>query len=427
MPDLSVLHISFEDNIGGSAKAAYKIHLGLRDRGVNSKMLVRWKITSDPDVGLIAEGNLNLLDQVGRLGLDKMGLQYLFYPSSFALLRHPLFQGADIIQLYNVHGGFFSHSVLPMISSRMKKIVWRLSDMWPLTGHCSYSYECDRWKSGCGECPNLAEYPPLSIDFSSLLWRIKSMVYERSDIHVVTTNSWMTKLVEQSPLLRRFERSVIPNGINTETFSPIPKATAREALGLPRDSKVVLFASHAVLPGKRKGAGFIIPTMEKISSENEQDLVLIVLGEKAESWKEGQGYRTVRLGFTQSERLLAVPYSAADVLLYPSIAENFPNSVVEAFACGTVAVGFDIGGMSDAIRHMETGYLARYGDMEDLAAGVNLLLKEDELRAKMSERCRRLVQNEYSLELQAKRFEDLYRRLLDQRRNHVGTGIRKRA
>jgi glycosyltransferase involved in cell wall biosynthesis len=413
MADLSVLHISFEDNIGGSAKAAYKIHLGLRERGVNSKMLVRWKITSDPDVGLISEGDLNVLDRVGRWGFDKMGLQYLFYPSSFALLRHPHFKEADIVQLYNVHGGFFAYSVLPLISSR-KKIVWRLSDMWAFTGHCSYSYECDRWKSGCGECPNLAEYPPLNIDTSALLWRIKRMVYERSDIHVVTTNSWMTKLVEQSALLRRFQRSVIPNGINTETFSAIPKGTAREALGLQRDSKVVLFASHAVLPGKRKGAEFIIPTMEKVSTENGKKLVLIVLGEKAESWKDGHGYKTLRLGFTQSERLLAVAYSAADVLLYPSIAENFPNSVVEAFACGTVAVGFDIGGMSDAIRHMDTGYLARSLDMEELAVGLNLLLKDDELRAKMSERCRKLVKKEYSLELQAKRFEDLYRRLLEE-------------
>lgn len=229
---------------------------------------------------------------------------------------------------------------------------------------------------------------------------------------MVATNSWMNGLVRESPLLRGFDCSVIPNGVATEIYQPLPKVKARELLGINRNSHVVLFAAHVVAPDTRKGGEFVAPVMEKVASSGFNNLVLLVLGEKAESWKEGHGYQTVRLGFTQSEPLLAIVYSAADVLLSPSVAENFPNTVVESFACGTPAVGFDTGGMADVIRHMETGYLARYRELDDLVNGLRLLVKDKGLRLTIGRRCREVAENEYSLKLQAARFKALYERIL---------------
>jgi glycosyltransferase involved in cell wall biosynthesis len=376
---------------------------------------VRWKVSDDPDVDVITKGKLKVLDHIGRYVVENAGLQALFYPSSFMLLRHPWFREADIVQLYNIHGYFFSHLALPLIRRR-KKLVWRFSDMWPLTGHCAYSYDCDRWKTGCGRCPSLGEYPPLRFDTSSLLWRIKGWTYRHSEIHLVATNSWMKCLMQESPFFSGVEPEKIPNGVNLEFFKPLPKKDARSLLGIAEDAKVVIFAAHVAVPGTRKGGEFVVPAMEGVARAVGGNIVLVVLGEMAESWKEGMGYRTVRLGYTQSERLLAIVYSAADVLLSPSVAENFPNTVLEAFACGTPAVAFDVGGMSDVVTPMETGYLARYRDPEDLAHGLGLLLTEDVLRMRMKSNCEKFIKEEYSLELQAKRFKELYERVLSVQR-----------
>ena len=412
----SVLHISKADRLGGAARSAYKIHSGLRRQGWCSRMLVRSKISDEPEVDHIHRENgwLRMLDAAGRELVDRGGLQYLYYPSSFSLRTHPWFQEADIVQLYNIHGGYFTYRALPALS-RLRPLVWRLSDMWPLTGHCSYSYECDRWQTGCGSCPRLEDYPALPWDTTRLLWRMKQRVYERSRLTLVTTNTWMDRLVAESPLLKHFPRHMIPNGVDTDVFRPIPKNTAREALGLSTKAKVVLFAAHVARAGTRKGGEFVPIVIERLAAQCDADLVLLIMGEGAEDWPDNSRYYVRRIGFTQSDRLMAVVYSAADVLLYPALAENFPNIILESMACGTPVVAFDTGGVPDVVRHMQTGYLAKYADVDDLSTGLQMLVEDAQLRNNMSVCGHDIVQAEYTDLLQTTRFADLYVSLLDRR------------
>jgi len=110
---------------------------------------------------------------------------------------------------------------------------------------------------------------------------------------------------------------------------------------------------------------------------------------------------------------MATIYSAADVFVLPTLAENLPNGVLESMSCGTPAVTFDVGGCREAVRHMETGYLAAYGDSGDLACGIKLLLNDRELHRRLAVRCREVAESEYSLELQAQRFLSLYRGIIE--------------
>ena len=405
---LSVLHINTADNLGGAARSAYKIHSGVRALGVRSRMLVRTRVTSDPDVDLLngARWRWRLLDGFGARVVDRLGAQYLFYPSSFALLDHPWVRDCQVVQLYNSHGGYFTHRVLPELSRR-RAVVWRLSDMWPFTGHCAYSMDCDRWKTGCGRCPLLAEYPALSWDTTARLYRVKERLYAASRLTIVATNSWMETQVRQSPLLGRFPIHRIPNGVDVSVFRPADKREARLALGLDGELPVVLFAAHVARPGTRKGGEYVTPVLERAAAEGAR-FRLVVLGEGAEAWPEARGFPTSRLGFTADNARLAQVYSAADVLLWPAVAENFPNGIVEAMACGTPAVAFDTGGVRDAVRHLETGYLAPYRDSDDLTRGVRRLLDDVALRHRLSEACRRAAVDEYADERQARRHHDLY-------------------
>jgi glycosyltransferase involved in cell wall biosynthesis len=404
---MNILHISTEYNLGGSGRAAYRIHAGLRQRGHTSRMLVGTRVMGVPDVGPIWRSlPWRAADWVARRMTEAMSLQYLFLPSSWNLLRHPWFRDADIVQLYNTHGGYFSHSVLG-VASREKPIVWRLSDMWPFTGHCCYAYDCERWKTGCGSCPLLADDPALRTDRTAQLWRIKRRLYERANIHLVVPSRWIAGLAAQSPLVGHWPRHVIPNGVDLNIFRPISREAAREVFGLPQGEPVVLFSSVET-KAYRKGGTFLVEALSRLRSRTKKPFRLLVVGHDAHEWHTTASVPVTAVETIKDDQLLAVMYSAADVFVHPALADNLPNGVLESLACGTPVVAFDIGGVSDAVRPLETGYLARYKDADDLAHGIGVILDDEGLRVRMNAICRDVAESEYGMDLQTDRFEALY-------------------
>lgn len=407
---LTVLHISTYDNYGGSAKSAYKIHTGLREMGVRSRMLVKRNFTTDTDVGVVAKGMAKGLDAAVGQGLDALGLQYIFYPSSRAILRHPWFLEADIVQLYNTHSGYFTHSVLPAMSRR-KRLVWRLSDMWPMTGHCAYSGPCDRWKTGCGKCPDLVTPPSLPRDTTALLWRHKRWLYGRSDFHVVAPSRWIEGVAAQSPLLGKFPRSYIPNGINTRVFRPLEKALCRNILGIPEGRLAVLFIANTLTDPKKGGVHFL-RAMNLLEDAEPGKYMALAVGERAMGWGTELRCPAWKHDLVLEDELLALAYNAADVYVHAAPRENFPNTILEAMACSSPVVGFDSGGVREVLVHGRTGHLAAEETAEELARGVRACLRDEGERERLSRNCREAVLESFSLERQARDFRDLYRGLL---------------
>ncbi|OAI46830.1 hypothetical protein AYO44_10660 [Planctomycetaceae bacterium SCGC AG-212-F19] len=411
---LSVLNISTADNLGGSGRSAYKVHRGLRDLGVRSRMLVRDQVTSDRDVQRVNPGWFRLADKAAAIATDRLGLQYLFVPSSLNLLRHPWYRSADVVQLYNTHGNYFSHTVLPRMC-RDKMVVWRLSDMWPLTGHCAYAGSCDRWKHGCGKCPDLASYPPLRLDTTGLLWKRKQSIYSRSSFHVVAPSRWLLNLVDQSPLLRGRPRTLIRNGVDTAVFKPLGQAWCRQVLGVPERGKGILFLGHVVADNERKGSGFFLRVIEALDRSGAEDFFVMVVGEGAGHFGEGLPCPVWRHDLVREDELLALIYNAADLLVHPATAENLPNSVLEAMACGVPAAAFDAGGVAEIVVSDQTGWLAPPGNVEHLTAGVRSLLSDDGRRAALGRTARAIIEAEYTVARQARSFYDLYESCLRHR------------
>jgi glycosyltransferase involved in cell wall biosynthesis len=315
-----------------------------------------------------------------------------------------------VVQLYNLHAGYFSYSALPYLSRR-RTVVWHLSDMWAMTGHCAYSYACDRWLRGCGRCPHLSDRPyPLKRDTTATLWKAKRALYARSRLTVVAPSRWLGRLAGESPLLGRFPVHVIPYGLDTEVFRPIDKAVAREALGIDPTRPVVLFGAHAIWE-PRKGSEYLAEALARLAAAGRRDVFLLTIGSTSSGWPARCALEGRHLGFIQSDLLMAIVYSAADVFVLPTLADNLPNGVLESMACGTPCVAFDVGGVGDAVRHMETGYLASYRDAGDLARGIDAILGDAVLRADLGRRARSAVEKEFTLRLQAERYLELYRQL----------------
>ncbi len=408
---ISVVHISGADNWGGSGRSAYRIHRGLKQLGLESRMLVGMKTTDDPDVDLISSRWVRVADRACHAITTPLNLQYLFYPSSFWAARHRWIRRADVLQVYNTHGGYFSYTALPLLS-RARPVVWRLSDMWPLTGHCAYAYDCERWRTGCGTCPLLDVPPALTRDTTALLWRIKRFVYSRARLVLVAPSRWMAGLVRNSPLLSSFPLHVIYNGVDTTIFRPMPREAARAVLDLPVDRFVILFSAQ-FLADPRKGGTIVREVLARLQGDGLGNALVLAVGAGASEWSHGSGvpFPVRSLEHVNSDQLMAACYAAANVFVFPTLAENLPNGVLESMACGTPPVAFDVGGCPEAVRHMETGYLSRYQDLGDMVRGV-LALQDAALAARLGSAGRRLVENEFEFVRQAREHADLYREML---------------
>lgn len=414
MKNLSVLHINESDRLGGAGRSAYRIHESLRRMGLRSRMLVHRKSTDDDDVRPISSNNVRFFDLASYHTFERLSLQYLFYPSSFLLVNHEWFKDADVIQLFNTHENYFAHTALPLISRR-RPVVWRLSDMWSLTGHCTHSLGCERWLTGCGSCPLLSDYPALRWDTTAMLWKIKRWVYARSLVNIVAPSKWIEAIARRSPLLGNFPVHHIPNGVDTTVFTPKDQSEARRSLGIDEAKKVILFSSHQIL-NRQKGGDLMIEALQRLALATDREKVLLlVVGRGAEEWKVDVPFAVKRMGHVFDDNTMAAVYSAADIFVLPTLADTFPNAVLESMSCGTAPITFDVGGCPELVRHMETGYLARYQDAEDLAQGMSLLLDDDALRMRLRQRSLEVVAQEYPRELEAKRFKALYEELYQER------------
>lgn len=400
------MHFSTADVSGGSARSAYRIHEGLRARGHRSHMLVGFRFSQDADVARVAESKmLHFADRcVSKLGAYA-GYQYTFVPSSLRTARHPWLREADVIQLFNTHGGYFAQGLLPRLA-RHAPLVWRLSDMWPLTGHCAYPGDCTRWLQGCGRCPDLQTYPAIGIDRTESLFRLKRKLYANLPLTIVAPSSWMENQARRSPLFADLPIRRIPNGVDGNVYAPQSRRDARLRFGIPETARVILFAAHILDANPRKGGDVLRQALAELGPQ--ADWTLALLGEGGASWPGSVPIPVHLLGFQSDSAAIARCYAAADVVVIPSVLENMPNTLIESLACARAVVASDCGGMRDGVLHGATGLLTPVGDVHELARALKELLAADEWCGQMEHAARALFDREFSAQREIERMENLY-------------------
>jgi glycosyltransferase involved in cell wall biosynthesis len=316
----------------------------------------------------------------------------------------------DVITLHWIADFVEIRSLFAALDPRVP-VFWKLDDMNAFTGGCHFDHYCERHRVGCGTCPQLGSNDPA--DLSNQVWLRKAATYGalRSDrLHIVALNEWMAGKVRQSPLLGRFALSVIPNGVDAETFAPRGTGAARALLGLPQEARVVLFSAEQVM-NRRKGFALLLEAIGRLSGV--RDLLLVSVGRGMQPIEPKIAH--VHLGHIGDDRQLSQIYSAADVFVMASLQDNQPNTVVEAMACGTPVVGFDVGGVPELITPGLTGLLVNAADTQALGLAIADLLRCPEKAAAMGAECRRTVLSQFKLETQSQRYVDLYEAALQTR------------
>lgn len=404
---MNVLHINQSDIVGGAAIAAYRLHQGLINDGVGSKLLVGNPQAESNDVAPTPRSPF-IERQTSRLAW-RLGLNYVNLLSSFRIPREEFFSEADVVNFHNLHGSYFNYLALPRLT-KAKPSVWTLHDMWSFTGHCGYSMDCERWKHGCGHCPYLDVNPPIKRDGTRIEWKLKSWVYSRSKLVVVTPSRWLAQLARES-ILKSFRIVCIPYGIDTHTFKPSDRLEARARLGLPKDRKIVMFASED-LSDRRKGSDLLERALELLPGSLKSGVLLLLLGGKAKRLDRIGGIEAVSLGYVADDEQKVLAYSAADVFVLPTRIDNLPLVLQESMACGTPMVSFDVGGVRDLVIPGETGYLARPEDCADLAYGISTMLGAENESGDLRNRCREKACTEFDISLMVKRYCEIYQAVI---------------
>lgn len=399
---MKVLHLSTFDRINGASIAAYRLHEGLLEAGVDSAIWVQNKVTSDPEVLGPGKGPAKywslLRPWMDRFPLLAAGAFGDMMTSAAWLPRWQTsaveYSRPDVLHLHWVQGGFIPVGLLRKLGKRVP-IVWTFHDEWPFSGLRHY--------------PHTTEKPGwLYRRWDQKACRVKRSVYQEVQPLAVTPSRWMADRAQASAVWQGLQTEVLPNPIDTRVFHPVDPSVARRLLKLPPDLPLVLFGSEAGAGDPRKGFDLLRRACQQLSEAGKR-FGLVCFGNGSPG--DLGDIPCFSLGWIYDDASLALAYSAADVVTLPSRMDNLPNTGVEGAACGRPVVSFDVGGIPDIIEEGKTGYLCQPESADQLADRIGRLLDDAALRESMGAAARERTEARFSTGAVIPQFRDLYRRV----------------
>ena len=413
---MKTLLVNSEDGHGGAARAAMRLHLSLCALDVESHLLVQKKNT-DRDTVIGPRPCLGFWQEEIRPHLDALPVSLYprrtrspFSPATLpgSLLKNIKRLSPDVVHMHWVCNGQVR---LESLSKIKQPLVWTLHDFWPFTGGCHYPEGCQGYMEQCGACPQLGSLREK--DLSRWIWNRKDRYWRSLDLTIVAPSHWLADCVRESSLFGKLRVEVIPNGLDLDVYRPLDKAFCRDLFNLPQDRSLILFGSINATSDKRKGFHLLQPALNRLAEQGGAEKVeLVIFGATAQKNTVSMNFPVHYMGRLNDDTSMAALYSAADVVVVPSIEDNLPNVVMEALACGTPCVAFDIGGLPDMIDHQENGFLARPFLVDDLALGLRWVLENNTCRLSLSTKARTKVLEEFGMEKVTRRYMELYEDIL---------------
>ncbi len=411
---------------GGAATAATRLHGELTRRGVSSRLFYRYDHQSlawGPAVQSIdfsvSEGTAsnpfqNLFAKRRRRRIHGLYDRHLAVRDpamevfSMAELPEPTRlprdqRRPDIMHLHWIsfladYPSFF-HSL-----DRSVPVVWTLHDMNPFTGGCHYSSGCQRYRTGCGVCPQVASPGPG--DVSSVSWEVKRDCLKGRRMAVVGPSQWIIDLARSSPIWPRdTEFHHIRLGFDLAEFRPVDKTTARRRLGLDPTKILVGFGADDIT-NPRKGFDYLLRALERVRTRDAFECVVLGNGKIPGTYRLLPPINSV--GYLSTVRELVDFYSACDFVVVPSCEDNQPQIGLEAMACGRPVIGYDSGGIREYVIEKQTGLLAERGSVDPLARCIERLVDDGALRGRLGAGARRWMEANCDLRTIATQYLDLY-------------------
>lgn len=415
---MKIIQVSNSDGGGGAGIAARRYHNALKNKGIDSILIVSKKTSSIPSI----IGPRNRIDKMMSIvypyieqklllrlyGYKSKSIFSMGFIGSKWILKEVFSRKPDIIHIHWINGGTLSINQICKLTKLNIPIIITMHDSWFFTGGCHFQNTCNKFISGCYNCETLNSSRK---DLSTHLAKKKAQILNNKNITFISPSSWLKEEAEKSKIFNNFPIHTvhcIANGLDTLNFKGAARNTAREILNLNNAEKVLLFGAPASTKDKRKGWDLLLSALN-ISSNWDR---ILVFGSGDSSLEiDPRIYKKIHfLGSFSDELSLSIIYSSADVMLVPSRQESFGLTALEALACGTPVVAFNATGLKDIVIHKDCGYLAEPYSVDDFAAGIDWVLSQK--TDVISQRARERAVSTFSMDIIVKQYIDIYKKIL---------------
>jgi len=380
---VKIVQLQYESSSAG--KQALRLHDAFLKNGIDARLLsLKCEVTGDERVEHLGR-NQKL---VARLDEKLQGFVKRKSDKSLGLFSYPILgtdvskykavQEADVIYLHWVLHGFLNLKGIEDLAKLNKPVVVFMHDMWTITGGCHYSFDCKKYRSGCGACPIFGGND--ENDLSAVEFRKKMKLFSKYDnFFFVSPSEWLSDCARDSLLTRNKPVFHIPNIVDTTIYKPFEKNIAKRILNIDEDQTVISFGA-VILNSPYKGSEYLVQALNNLAGDKGLDIdkvTVVVFGTGYNKEMDDMiPFKTRFMGYMKDEYSMNVIYNATDVFVAPSLAETFGLVILEALCCGTPVVGFNVGGIPDLIDHKINGYLANYKDADDLAEGIRFCITQ---------------------------------------------------
>jgi glycosyltransferase involved in cell wall biosynthesis len=321
-------------NVGGAFIAAKRLVMAQNDIGLTSTLLTR------KDFELRHKG-INRVERKINHEINQLispPLTNTYIGGSGKIL------GGEVTHLHWMPGRV---PTIDQLLGPKGPVVWTLHDTNLFTATCHNTFDCIGFHTNCADCPQRGFLPRRYIQKIHSKKRIQ--IQQTEHLQVVAPSKWIAGLAKESSALEGIPVHVIPNTLSLNTFTPRFRAKNREALNLERKF-VVGFVSSKL--GEAKGGSRAEKIFKEFLSLNPGKVIGIEIGANL-----GSNSETLISIATNSEEQISDVLSTCDVLLYTSLAENLPNLLIEAQACGVPVLSAPVGGVAETFKNGSSGFL----------------------------------------------------------------------
>ncbi len=392
---MRILHISTTDN-EGAGLCCLRIHDALLKSGVESKVIVwhntkcekeeyqygywRYRINKIPSRILRALGlSLTRYNKIRKLSREKNTI-YSLPTSPVKLHENKWIEWADIIHLHWVN----NYVDLPSFFKKVRKpIVWTLHDENLFYGIAHHH-------------KNILPNNPLEIKYRKVKF---DAVQSAENLTIVFLSQMMYQNFGNEKIIEGRKKTVISNSVNTHVFKPQPKLEMRQKYGIDANIKVFVLTSLNIAD-PNKG----LDVLSKVLSEIDPNARILAIGGNPwnKTWKNVHS-----VGLIKSQQEMCELISCADYMAMPSYQEAFPQSPMEAMACGLPVVAFPVSGTSELIND-KNGVICDDFTSDALKKGIETLLK----REYSAEEIRQDMIDSFSPDSIADKYIQLYKKIL---------------
>lgn len=407
---MKILLINGNYNGGGAAKIAIELYEGLKKKDIDVSYMVGRGTVQNRDVKVIC--NNWFVKVIHALRRDIHG--GVCYTNSYALnaiIEVVKKENVDIVHFHNIANNYFGLEDLQKLT-KYCKVVWTLHEMWALTGHCGHAMDCDFWKtSECKKCPDIKRDIALKYNCAHTVWEKKKNAFVGKGIIFVTPSVWLKKMCMES-YLRNERVEVINNGIELPNEVIKDKECIRKKYGIAKNANVMLFVAGKIY-SEYKGFQYLQKAI--LCMEKTENYCLVMVGQGKPSIELTHKIKTYHFGRLADKEKLNEIYAMSDLLIVPSVAENFPTVAIEALSEGTPILAFNTGGIPEIIGS-ECGWIVDKYDIYSLKNKIiEIFNNKLENINKKSEKCKERANEMYSCNKMIQEYVNLYKRIMIER------------